>query len=103
MTTTNPPSMDRDAIALIKGVMPWCSESAQRDLRKALTEVTALYAQRDGLEPMLTLDAFQDATELEHGYRPQVFATGNLINGRDADRYDGWQMALRAALARSTQ
>jgi hypothetical protein len=43
------------------------------------------------------LEAFQDAMESAHGYRPQVFATGVLVNSRDADRFDGYQLALTAA------
>lgn len=43
------------------------------------------------------LDAFQDAMEDAHGYRPQRWATGDLMNARDADRYEGWKLARLAS------
>lgn len=45
----------------------------------------------------VVLEAFQDAMESAHGYRPQVFASGVLVNSRDADRFEGYQLALTAA------
>lgn len=49
----------------------------------------------------LAVEAFQNAMEAEYGYRPQVFATGVLMNSRDADRYEGWKLALTAHTAAS--
>lgn len=43
------------------------------------------------------MEAFQNAMEDAHGYRPQLWATGVPMNGRDADRFDGWQLARRLA------
>lgn len=45
----------------------------------------------------VVLEAFQDAMASAHGYRPQVFASGVLVNSRDADRFEGYQLALTAA------
>ena len=46
-------------------------------------------ATRDGVELR-----FLDAMESAYGYRPRV-RDGALINGRDADRYEGFRLASR--------
>ncbi|MGH8028046.1 MAG: hypothetical protein ACREO0_15105 [Pseudoxanthomonas sp.] len=44
--------------------------------------------------PLSELDRFCDAMEREHQYRPTVLANGVLANSRDADRYEGWLLAM---------
>ena len=46
------------------------------------------------------LQDFLAANEAVYGYRPDVYA-GVLTNGRDADRYTGWQLAQAAMNARA--
>ena len=46
------------------------------------------------------LQDFLAANEAVYGYRPDVYA-GVLTNGRDADRYTGWQLAQAALNARA--
>ncbi len=37
---------------------------------------------------------FLDAMEAAHGYRPTLWPDGSVANGRDADRFEGYQLAL---------
>ncbi len=46
------------------------------------------------------LPEFLAANEAAYAYRPDVYA-GVLTNGRDADRYMGWQLAQAALNARA--
>ncbi|HEY0860721.1 MAG TPA: hypothetical protein VGE19_07410 [Pseudoxanthomonas sp.] len=43
------------------------------------------------------VEAFCDAMEREHGYRPKLLPNGILLHGRDADRYEGWELAVHSA------
>ena len=52
------------------------------------------------VEMVSELQDFLAANEAAYGYRPDVYA-GVLTNGRDADRYMGWQLAQAALNARA--
>lgn len=43
------------------------------------------------------LNAFLDAMEREHGYRPRVTPSGALLHSRDDDRYEGWRLTRHGA------
>lgn len=43
------------------------------------------------------VEAFCDAMEREHGYRAKLLPNGSLLHGRDADRYEGWELAVHSA------
>lgn len=61
-------------------------------------QIAALAAPQ--VEMVGELPEFLAANEAAYGYRPDVYA-GVLTNGRDADRYMGWQLAQAALNARA--
>ncbi|HZF98658.1 MAG TPA: hypothetical protein VEY92_10550 [Pseudoxanthomonas sp.] len=55
----------------------------------------------DGTAGELAL--FQNAMESRYGYRPKAFLPGALLHSRDADRFEGFQLARNLAASAAPQ